>query len=66
MKTTAAIEPPFQFGPKRSCRGRVCYSLDEAAARAVMSERCPRCGWFHILREIHQPEAHLAQLKTRG
>lgn len=43
--------------PRQCCKGRPCYTLDEAAARAVMSERCPVCGWFHVLKEIKQPES---------
>lgn len=60
--TGELLYPPL----RRTCHGRPCYTMQEAFDRAVMSERCPTCGWFHLLIEIKQPENHRPQLKTRG
>lgn len=60
-RTDELLYPPL----RKQCQGRPCYTIEEAMTRAVMSQHCPRCGWFHVLREFHTPETAGPPLRQR-
>jgi predicted RNA-binding Zn-ribbon protein involved in translation (DUF1610 family) len=59
-QTQALLYPPLRV----RCHGREGFTLEEAMERAVVSFRCPECGWFHLLRPIQRPERE-RELQTR-
>lgn len=56
-QTHDLLYPPL----RKQCQGRPCYTITEAFDLAIMSERCPVCGWFHLLRPRQTPETTIHQ-----